>query len=95
MIQRVVFGVPAPHHLLNLRDLNKRELATLVPLVLLIFWIGLYPNPLVSRMHQSVTNTITSMSRAKVAPTAHPSAGGTAPLLVDSGEQLEIQGGSR
>ena len=43
-------------------------------------------------MHQSVTNTIASMSRAKVAPTAHPSAGTTAPLLVDNGEQLNIQG---
>ena len=77
MIQRVVFGVPSPHHLPKLRDLNQRELATLVPLVLLVFLIGLFPNPLVSRMHQSVTNTIASMSRAKVAPTAHPSAGGT------------------
>jgi hypothetical protein len=57
--------------------------------------IGLYPNPFVSRMHQSVTNTIASMSREKVAPTAHPSAGETAPLLVDSGEQQMTQGPSR
>jgi NADH-quinone oxidoreductase subunit M len=95
MIQRVVFGVPSPHHLPKLRDLNQRELATLVPLALLVFLIGLFPNPLVSRMHQSVTNTIASMSRAKVAPTAHPSAGGTAPLLADGGEQLKVQGTSR
>jgi NADH-quinone oxidoreductase subunit M len=95
MVQRVVFGVPAPHHLPKLRDLNRRELATLVPLALLIFWIGLYPNPLISRMHQSVTNTIASMSREKVAPTAHPSAGVTGPLLVEREEPLEIQGGSR
>jgi NADH-quinone oxidoreductase subunit M len=58
----------------------------------LIFWIGVYPNPFVSRMHQSVTNTIASMSRAKVAPTAHPSAGGAAPLLADSEAQLTTQG---
>jgi NADH-quinone oxidoreductase subunit M len=95
MIQRVVFGVPSPHHLSKLRDLNQRELAMLVPLVLLVFWIGLYPNPFVSRLHQSVTNTIASMSRAKVAPTAHPSAGRTAPLLVDIGEPLTTQGPSR
>jgi NADH-quinone oxidoreductase subunit M len=96
MIQRVVFGVPSPHHLPKLKDLNQRELATLVPLALLVFLIGLFPNPLVSRMHQSVTNTIASMSRAKVAPpTAHPSAGETVPLLADSGEQLRTQGLSR
>ena len=92
MIQRVVFGVPSPHNLPKLRDLNQRELATLVPLALLVFLIGLYPNPLVSRMHQSVTQMIASMSRAKVAPTAHPSAGGTAPLLADSGVQRKTQG---
>jgi len=96
MIQRVVFGVPSPHHLPKLSDLNQRELATLVPLVLLIFWIGLYPNPFVSRMHQSVTNTIASMSRAKIAPTAPPSAGGTTEsLLVGSREPLTAQGPSR
>jgi NADH:ubiquinone oxidoreductase subunit 4 (subunit M) len=95
MIQRVVFGVPSPHHLPNLRDLSQRELATLVPLVLLVFLIGLFPNPFVSRMHQSVTNTIASMSRAKVAPTAHPSAGGAVSLLADSGDQLKTQGPSR
>ena len=28
-----------------LRDLNGREIATIVPLLVLIFWIGLYPKP--------------------------------------------------
>jgi NADH-quinone oxidoreductase subunit M len=95
MTQRVVFGVPSPHHLPQLKDLNQREFAMLAPLVLLVFWIGLYPNPFVSRMHQSVVNTIDSMSRAKVAPTAHPSAGSAAPLLADNGEQPKTQGPSR
>lgn len=74
MIQRVAFGVPSPHQLPNLRDLNGRELATLIPLAALVFWIGIYPNPLVSRMHASVTQTLESMARAKVAPPTHPSA---------------------
>src|SRR2546422_3175990 len=95
MGQLVAFGVRDGPHLPKLRDLNQREFATLVPLALLVFLIGLFPNPLVSRMHQSVTNTIASMSRTKVAPTAHPSAGGTAPLLVDIGDQLNPQGPSR
>jgi NADH-quinone oxidoreductase subunit M len=95
MIQRVVFGVSSPDHLSKLRDLNPRELATLVPLALLIFLIGVYPNPFVTRMHQSVTDTIASMSRVKVAPTAHPSARGTAPLLADNGEPVKDQGPSR
>ena len=46
LYQRVMFGSitnPANEHL---PDLNAREYATLVPLVLLAFWIGLYPKPL-------------------------------------------------
>src|ERR1700694_5380516 len=34
---------PANEHL---PDLNMREYATLIPLVVLAFWIGIYPKPL-------------------------------------------------
>ena len=43
LYQRVMFGSvtnPANEHL---PDLNLREYATLVPLILLAFWIGIYP----------------------------------------------------
>ena len=30
----------------HLEDLNLREYATLVPLIILCFWIGIYPKPL-------------------------------------------------
>src|SRR5580704_17609328 len=46
LYQRVMFGPvtnPANEHL---PDLNMREYATLIPLVLLAFWIGIYPKPL-------------------------------------------------
>jgi NADH-quinone oxidoreductase subunit M len=58
MIQRVAFGVPAAHALPKLHDVNLREMATLVPLVVLIFWIGLFPNPVLTRMHASVEKVI-------------------------------------
>src|ERR1700730_189083 len=46
LYQRVMFGNvtnPANEHL---PDLNAREYATLLPLVALAFWIGIYPKPL-------------------------------------------------
>jgi len=46
LYQRVMFGPvtnPANEHL---PDLNAREYATLVPLIILCFWIGIYPKPL-------------------------------------------------
>jgi NADH-quinone oxidoreductase subunit M len=58
MVQRVAFGVPSPHFLPKLRDVNQREMITLVPLVVLIFWIGLFPNPILTRMHASVEKVI-------------------------------------
>jgi len=58
MVQRVAFGVPSPHYLPKLRDVDQREMVTLVPLVVLVFWIGLFPNPILTRMHASVEKVI-------------------------------------
>ncbi|HSB45471.1 MAG TPA: NADH-quinone oxidoreductase subunit M [Nitrospira sp.] len=94
MVQRVAFGIPSPHHLPNLKDLSRREWATLAPLVVLVFWIGLYPNPLVSRMHASVTKTLDAMARTKVAPISHPSAAHPLPVAVTS-RDLQIEESSK
>ena len=42
----------------GLVQLNLREILTLVPMVLLIFWIGLYPNALLGFMHTSVSHLV-------------------------------------
>lgn len=45
MYQRVFFGPLSNPDNKNLKDLNPREYAYLMPLVVLCFWIGLYPKP--------------------------------------------------
>ncbi len=45
LYQRVMFGAVTHPANEQLPDLNARELVTLVPLVLLAFWIGVYPKP--------------------------------------------------
>ena len=82
MVQRVAFGTPSTRELPRLQDIDHREFGTLVPLVVLVFWIGLFPNPLVSRMHASVTNTLETMARTRVAPTSHPSATHRPPVVL-------------
>ncbi len=84
MVQRIVFGVASPQQLPKLRDLSAREFATLAPLVLFVFLIGIFPNPLVSRMHISVTKTLETMARTKVAPVSHPSASTQTPVTLTS-----------
>jgi NADH-quinone oxidoreductase subunit M len=45
LYQRVFWGPITHEENRGLRDLNGRELATLLPIVALCFWIGLYPKP--------------------------------------------------
>ena len=52
--ERVMFG-PITHAVNEtIRDLTGREIAVLVPLMALMLFMGLYPAPLISRLHPSV-----------------------------------------
>jgi len=44
MVERVFFGPVKNHHLEGVKDLGKRELLCLVPLLILIVWMGVKPN---------------------------------------------------
>ncbi len=46
----------------GLRDLNWREIAIMVPILILIFWIGLYPKPFFTLMAPAVDQLVTSLS---------------------------------
>jgi NADH-quinone oxidoreductase subunit M len=46
----------------GLADLSARELATLVPLVVLAFWIGLYPSPFLRMIETSVGRVVTRVN---------------------------------
>jgi NADH-quinone oxidoreductase subunit M len=66
LIQRIVYGPASPKMLPKLTDLNAREFGMLVPLVVLVFWIGLYPKPLLDVMHASVERVVTMHSASVV-----------------------------
>jgi NADH-quinone oxidoreductase subunit M len=54
MTRRVFHGPPPAHIEQGARDLAPAEVALLVPLVVLILWIGIYPKPLLERISPSV-----------------------------------------
>jgi NADH-quinone oxidoreductase subunit M len=58
MFQRVMFGNIKHKENEKLADLNGREMATLIPLVVLIFWIGLYPKPFLETMDASLRRVL-------------------------------------
>ena len=65
MLQRIVWGKHTRDNKLPLEDLNLRELSTLVPLVVLVFWIGFYPKPFLGFMEVSVEHLVTQLQTAQ------------------------------
>jgi len=45
-------------------DMDFREIITLLPLVLLVFWIGVYPNTFLSFMHTSVGDLVLRLNES-------------------------------
>jgi NADH-quinone oxidoreductase subunit M len=58
MYQRVFFGELTNEKNKDLADLNRREQWTLIPLVIIAFWIGLYPKPFFDRMAPTVDRVL-------------------------------------
>jgi NADH-quinone oxidoreductase subunit M len=57
LYQRIFFN-EVKESMQGLVQLNLREILTLVPMVLLILWIGLYPNALLGFLHVSVSHLV-------------------------------------
>ena len=58
LYQRVMFGELKHEENQNLPDLNWREMATFIPLIILAFWIGLYPKTFLDYLHDPVNQIV-------------------------------------
>ncbi|MDP6668653.1 MAG: NADH-quinone oxidoreductase subunit M [Candidatus Krumholzibacteria bacterium] len=67
MVQRVLFGPIRHEENRVLKDLTPREWGLLLPVVLLMFWIGLYPKPFLRKMDASVKALVEQVSGEPVA----------------------------
>jgi len=82
LYQRVFWGKVTNEENRHLKDLNTRELATLVPLVVLCFWIGVYPKPFLEFLHKPMAQLANVIQPGRfsgegnVAHAAAPAAGG-------------------
>src|SRR5687768_16788835 len=68
MLQRVVFGTRTSEENAKLQDLSLREALLILPLIFLMFFMGVYPQPFLNRSRESV-----EAARQRVASPQEPS----------------------
>jgi hypothetical protein len=82
MYRRMMFGPLEKAENRSLGDLGRREVALLVPIALLIVWIGVYPNTFLGRMAPAVDAFVAQVNQGRAAglsagvrgPWEHPTA---------------------
>jgi NADH-quinone oxidoreductase subunit M len=63
MYQRAMFGPLVKSENKSLKDLNFREVVILLAMTVMIFWIGIYPKPFLSRMEASGNSLLNQVKR--------------------------------
>jgi NADH-quinone oxidoreductase subunit M len=84
MFQRVMFGELTNPKNAELKDLSAREITLMVPLLVFVFWIGVYPNTFFEKMNPAMEQLIqqvkvqqaeameTAPAVTPAAPAGHP-----------------------
>jgi NADH-quinone oxidoreductase subunit M len=65
LYRRVVFGTITRTELRSMLDLSPREMAVFAPLLLLVLWMGVYPNSFLKPIQASVDNLVQRVSAAQ------------------------------
>ena len=58
MYQRVMHGPITNEKIRSFKDMNKRELGYLVPIIIMMFWMGIYPQTFLRKMDASVSRLL-------------------------------------
>jgi NADH-quinone oxidoreductase subunit M len=58
MYQRVMHGPITNEKILSFKDMNKREIGYILPIVFMMFWLGIQPNTFLRKMDSSVTHLL-------------------------------------
>ncbi len=60
LYRRIIFGELVKPDLMRMKDLHPREVAIFAPLVILVLWMGIWPEPFLDVFDASVKNLLTS-----------------------------------
>jgi NADH-quinone oxidoreductase subunit M len=67
MFEKVFLGPIRHEENKSIPDLNWREILTLVPILIVILWIGLYPKPFFNLINPAVENLVALVQNAAMA----------------------------
>ncbi len=87
MFRRVMFGEVTNEKNKTLKDLSLREFIYMAPLLVAIFVLGVYPNPILDKMEVSVKNLVVIIEKSK-AEARHEVAVAPQPLVA----KIEVVG---
>jgi NADH-quinone oxidoreductase subunit M len=85
LYQRVFWGKVTNPENEHLKDLDARELVTLVPLMALCFWIGVYPKPVLEFLHAPMARLASTVQPGRFDAAAFPLHGGGAVHAAEPG----------
>jgi NADH-quinone oxidoreductase subunit M len=90
MVQRVFFGDITRDENRHLRDIGWREKLIAAPLVIMVFWIGIYPQTFINKIEPSVQNLVQIVQMKN-----RHAAGNPIPSDVDKFDMQQVSGGAR
>jgi NADH-quinone oxidoreductase subunit M len=67
MFEKVFFGPVTVEANRSLKDIHWREILTLAPILIVIFWIGLYPKPFLDLLNPTVNQLVNLIQTAALA----------------------------
>jgi NADH-quinone oxidoreductase subunit M len=84
MVQRIWFNEPDKPENRNLKDLSARELTVLMPLVVVMLWMGVYPKPFLERTEQTVVELLQEVERNRMPVRSRLGAGPAMELVLET-----------
>jgi len=92
LYQRTMFGKLDKDENKKLIDINFREIMTLVPLVVVAFWIGIYPKPFFEVLDEPVDRLVQQIEGTYQYPSdvaaLNPTPGDTSPVVAEAADTL-------
>ncbi|MCJ7580686.1 MAG: NADH-quinone oxidoreductase subunit M [Candidatus Aminicenantes bacterium] len=71
MFQRVMHGPITNEKIHSFKDLNKREMIFLIPILILMFWMGIFPKTFLRKMDTSITHLLNQIKKREIVQMQH------------------------